>query len=176
MFTGSNFLTADINCSVLSLHQLHIMQDCEKVSWRKPSRLLEWDIRSNKTKLMPLNHTEDHAVSHDSISGIRSFKVGGQEWGLWPCPPAGSRAGGMSGAKVTILCENMLFWTCSKMHAWLYDSVHWKENQFGGIKVVGQATMLADWAQKVGGCCPPCPVGSAANAWLFDVTITTKMI
>jgi len=26
----------------------------------------------------------------------------------------------------------------------------WKKNQFGGRKVVGQATVLAHWAQKAG--------------------------
>jgi len=40
----------------------------------------------------------------------------------------------------------------------------WKKNRFGGRKVVGQGTMLAYLAQKVGGQLPPCPIGSAANA------------
>jgi len=39
-----------------------------------------------------------------------------------------------------------------------------KKNQLGGRKVVGPATLLAHWAQKVGGRLPPCPTGSVANA------------
>jgi len=42
-------------------------------------------------------------------------------------------------------------------------NMNWKKNQFGGIKVVRKATMLAHWAQKVGGGLPPCPIGSTNN-------------
>jgi len=31
-----------------------------------------------------------------------------------------------------------------------YDNMKWKKNQFGGRKVVGQATVLAHWARKAG--------------------------
>jgi len=33
-------------------------------------------------------------------------------------------------------------------------NMKWKKNQFGGRKVKGQATMLAYWAQNVGGRLP----------------------
>ena len=36
-------------------------------------------------------------------------------------------------------------------------NMKWKKNQVGGRKVVGQATMLAQWAQKVGGRLPSLP-------------------
>jgi len=40
----------------------------------------------------------------------------------------------------------------------------WKKNQFGGRKVVGQATVVAHWAQKVGGRLSPLPnIGYVAN-------------
>jgi len=43
-------------------------------------------------------------------------------------------------------------------------NMKWKKNQFGGRKVVQQATMLAHSAQKVDGLCP---IGSTTN--LLDI-------
>ena len=43
-------------------------------------------------------------------------------------------------------------------------NMKWKENQFGGRKVVGRATMVRYWAQKVGGQLSALPIGCAANA------------
>jgi len=44
-------------------------------------------------------------------------------------------------------------------------SMKWKKNQFGGRKVVRQATVLAHWAKKVGGrLSPPAHnIGAVAN-------------
>jgi len=39
----------------------------------------------------------------------------------------------------------------------------WNKYQFRGRKVAGHAIVLAYSAEKVGGNCPPCPIGSAAN-------------
>jgi len=61
-----------------------------------------------------------------------------------------------------LVCENMLF--CRMSQRYLHSmpvSVQYEmeENRFGGRKVVGQATMLAHWAQKVGGQLPALPNG-----------------
>jgi len=41
----------------------------------------------------------------------------------------------------------------------MINSAHAPNNEFGGRKVVRQATVLAHWTEKVGGR----PIGSAAN-------------
>jgi len=44
-----------------------------------------------------------------------------------------------------------------------YDNMKWKKNQFGGRKVVGQATVLVHGHEKWAGDCSPCLIRSAAN-------------
>jgi len=45
---------------------------------------------------------------------------------------------------------NILFYNTDSLHAWLYESVQYEmeESIFGGRKVVAQATILVQWAQK----------------------------
>jgi len=50
-------------------------------------------------------------------------------------------------------------------------NMKWTKNQFGSRQVVGQATVLAHWAQKVGGL-PPYPIASAANVYKNDRQIS----
>jgi len=54
----------------------------------------------------------------------------------------------------------------------------WKKNKFGGRKVVGQAIMVAHWAQKKKkwmGECLPCPIGSTANV-IYSCFIATSSV
>jgi len=45
-------------------------------------------------------------------------------------------------------------------------NIKWEKNQFGGRKVAGQGTILANWVQqKVGGSRPSCPVSCATNGY-----------
>jgi len=76
-------------------------------------------------------------------------------WELWgPCrAPSGSRGKAPGGKseyqKLTTLSENILFWT---VHGYTNQfNTKWKKNQFGGGKIGRQATVLAHWAQRVGG-------------------------
>jgi len=59
------------------------------------------------------------------------------------------------------LYENMLFCHGFKndicIHCLHVFNMKWNKNQFGDRKVVGQATVLAHWAQKVGGWLPTLP-------------------
>jgi len=105
--------------------------------------------------------------------------VAGQEWGLGPCPLWDPRAKPLLGAAglsrqilATLFVKISYFVTVLRMTA-IFAFIAYKcsrrndrkKNQFGGIKVAGQATVLVYLAQKVdgGGDCRPCPIGSTAS-------------
>ena len=130
-------------------------------------------ISATNASLMIRPHLDCVAIT----GGGRSSKVGQQEWGTVDRAPVGFRSKNPDGSLRDFtpkswryyFGENMMFCRGFKndsdicIHYLQVCNMKWTKNQFEGRKVVGQATLLAYWAKKWAGDCPPCLIGSAAN-------------
>jgi len=110
-----------------------------------------------------VNHSVQLPSYHSITGGGRSLKVGGQEWASGAVPPvkySGKAPGagmGLSSPEADDFFVKISYFiavlrmTCDIcIHCLQVFNTKWKKNQFGGTKVIGQATMHANSAQKVG--------------------------